>query len=143
MRGIILLLSVFPIQGALAATNYVLEPGSGTPIDTGASILRVFGALIFVIAVFLAAAWCFRHWGRISVAGGAQGKLFILECKSLGPRHAVYVAGYEKKRFLIASSPAGTSLLSELPDAEEPASAAVSATPTFMDILQRMTGKTK
>jgi flagellar biogenesis protein FliO len=38
--------------------------------------------------------------------------------KSLGQRQALFVVGYEKQRMLVATSPAGVSLLSHLPEAE-------------------------
>jgi flagellar biogenesis protein FliO len=100
--------------------------------DTGPSLVRVFGALVFVIGIFLAGVWLFRNWQRIALQNGRRPKLNILETRSLGGRQALYVVGFEQGRFLIASSPAGVSLLSHLPDApaEETPSAGKSA-PTF------------
>jgi flagellar biogenesis protein FliO len=48
------------------------------------------------------------------VRRGQVPQLNVLEVRSLGGRHALYVVGYEQERFLIASSPAGISLVSHL-----------------------------
>jgi flagellar biogenesis protein FliO len=102
--------------------------------DASFSVLRVFGALALVVALFLGGVWCFRHWQRLAVTRGRSPKLKILEVKPLGHRHALYVVAYEHQRLLVASSPAGVQLVSPLPDADEdePASAA----PSFAETLQ-------
>jgi flagellar biogenesis protein FliO len=45
--------------------------------------------------------------------------LNVLEVKSLGYRQALYVVGYEQQRLLLASSPAGVTMLAALPSADE------------------------
>jgi flagellar biogenesis protein FliO len=87
--------------------------------DAGLSFVRVLGALALVIGLFLGGVWLFKNWQRLAVRRGRAPKLNILETRSLGNRHAVFVIGYECERFLIASSPAGISLLSHLPAANE------------------------
>jgi flagellar biogenesis protein FliO len=92
--------------------------------DMGASLLRVVGALVVVIAVFLAGVWLFKNWQRLTLRKGAP-KLSVLEVRSLGQRQAIYVVGYEQQRLLIASSSTGVTLLSHLPSADaEPLEAA-------------------
>jgi len=95
--------------------------------DAGISLLRVTGALALVLGLFLGGAWLFKNWQRLAIQRGRQPKLNILETRSLGGRQAVFVVGYERQRFLVATSPAGVNLLSHLPDAEtggnEPAEA--------------------
>ncbi len=86
--------------------------------NAGASLLRVLGALALVLGLFLAGVWFFKNWQRLSMQRGAKPKLNILETRSLGARQAVFVVGYEKQRFLVATSTAGMNLLSHLPDAE-------------------------
>ncbi len=85
----------------------------------GASLLRVVGALVVVLAIFLAGVWLFKNWQRLALRKGATPKLNVLEVRSLGQRQAIYVVGYEQQRLLIASSGAGVTLLSHLPSAEE------------------------
>ena len=86
--------------------------------NAGASLLRVLGSLALVLGLFLAGVWFFKNWQRLSLQRGAKPKLNILETRSLGARQAVFVVGYEKQRFLVATSTAGVNLLSHLPDAE-------------------------
>lgn len=107
--------------------------------DMGASLIRVFGALIFVIGIFLGGVWLFRNWQRMAVRKGISPKLQILEVKSLGQRQALYVVGYQQQRMLIGASPAGITLLSHLPQAEENETAPDAPTKiSFTDALQQV-----
>lgn len=117
-------------HGAAAETNNTALTAPPFP-DTGVSLLRVMGALALVLGLFLAGAWLFKNWQRLAIPRGRQPKLNILETRSLGARQAVVVVGYERQRFLVATSPAGINLLSHLPeaDATEPESAAKPAGP--------------
>jgi len=104
--------------------------------DVGPSVLRVLGALVFVIGIFLGGVWLFRNWQRLALQRGHRPKLNILETRPLGGRQALYVVGYEQGRFLIASSPAGVSLLSHLPEAAaDEAEVGVKASPAFAQAL--------
>ena len=78
-----------------------------------ASILSVL-----VIGLFLFGVWLFKNWQRLANRTGTAPKLNIVESRSLGARQGIFVIGYDKQRFLVASSPAGVNLLSHLPDAE-------------------------
>lgn len=131
---------------ALAQTNTLPAASlSSTPPlmpDASGSVLRVFGALIFVIGIFLGGVWLFKNWQRVSGYRGRVPKLNVLETRSLGSRQAVYVLGYEQERFLIASSPAGITLLSHLPAAAEGETAApespAPAHPSFAQALSQV-----
>ncbi|MGA2747858.1 MAG: flagellar biosynthetic protein FliO [Verrucomicrobiota bacterium] len=110
--------------------------------DLGASLLRVTGALVAVIALFLGGVWVFKNWQRLALRKGAAPKLNVLEVRSLGQRQAIYVIGYEQQRMLIASSAAGIALLSHLPAAgdEPPAPAPkMSFAEAFQQVLTRKT----
>lgn len=85
--------------------------------DADFSVIRVFGALTLVIALFLAGVWIFKNWHRVRVGGRPQN-LQVLESRSLGGRHALYVVGYQGQRLLLSASPNGVSLLSHLPNGE-------------------------
>lgn len=100
-----------------AQTNTVAATAPPLP-DVGASFFRVVGGLVLVIGIFLGGVWFFKNWQRISARQGAAPKLNILESRSLGARQGVVVVGYDKQRFLVATSAAGVTLLSHLPDAE-------------------------
>jgi flagellar biogenesis protein FliO len=80
--------------------------------------VRVLGALALVLGLFLGGVWLFKNWQRLSTRSGSAPKLNILESRSLGARQGIVVVGYDKQRFLVATSPAGVNLLSHLPDAE-------------------------
>ncbi len=126
-------------SGALeAGTNAVALPAN-LP-DVGASLLRVFGALALVIALFLGGVWLFRNWQRLTTRRSDAPRLNVLEARSLGGRHALYVVGYEQERFLLASSPTGVNLLSHLPAADEvePAREPEPAAPSFTEALTQV-----
>jgi flagellar biogenesis protein FliO len=109
-------------------------------VDMGGSLLRLFGALLFVIALFLGGAWLYRNMDRFSGAHRRSAKLAVLEARSLGHKHALYVVGYERQRLLVSASPSGVSLLTLLPDGEE-SSAVTSREPTpagFAAAFERM-----
>ena len=106
--------------------------------DTGTSVLRVIGALLVVLALFFAGIWAFRHWQRwAGSVTGRRSRLRIVEAQSLNNRQVLYVVGYDRQRVLIASSPAGVSLLGPLPDAAESESETVPA-PGFGEVLQKV-----
>lgn len=110
--------------------------------DAGVAVLRVFGALALVIALFLGGAWLFRNWQRLVAQRGLAPKLAILESRSLGSRHGLHVIGYEQQRLLIASSPNGVTFISQLPaaDATKAASSATVFHPSsevFKQVLAR------
>lgn len=102
-----------------AETNPATAPLTTPPLpDAGVSFLRVMGALALVLGIFLGGVWLFKNWQRLAVQRGRAPKLNVLETRSLGGRHALYVVGYEQERFLVSSSPGGVTLLSHLPAAE-------------------------
>jgi flagellar biogenesis protein FliO len=145
---LVALLCVLPSAFA-QVTNLITNPvtNSFAPLiapslpDAGLSFVRVLGALALVIGLFLGGAWLFKNWRRLAVKRGCAPKLNIFETRSLGNRHAVFVVGYERERFLIASSPAGVNLLSHLPVATEEEKVVIEAnspTPSFAQALAKV-----
>lgn len=121
----------------MSATVVMLAQAAPTLPDTGASVLRVVGALLLVLALFFAGVWFFKNSGKF-IGGPAQaGKLRLFEAKALGHRVALHVVGYDRQRFLVASAPTGVTLISALPDAD-PNEAAPSAPPSFAEALQKV-----
>ena len=123
---------------SLVSTN--LPPLNSALPDASFSVLRVFGALALVLALFLSGVWCFKNWQRFAwQRNGRPAQLQLLEVKSLGARQALYVVGYQNQRMLLASSPAGVTLVSHLPSAD---SAEIDSIPpdkpNFAEALQRM-----
>jgi flagellar biogenesis protein FliO len=117
------------------ATSPLLAPSLP---NTGVSFLRVMGALALVIGIFLGGVWLFKNWQRLAMQRGRAPKLNILESRSLGGRHAIFLVGYEQERFLISSSPGGINLLSHLPavpDNEVNIAAGNPTVPTFTQAL--------
>jgi flagellar biogenesis protein FliO len=139
----LLSLALLPPQAALAdgATNALALPAVPPAIpDMGGSVLRVFGALILVVAIFLGGVWLFRNWQRFAVRKSGAPKLSVIEVKSLGQRQAIYVVGYQQQRMLLASSPAGITLVSHLPEADgaEAAAPAPAVGVSFVDAFQQV-----
>jgi len=140
-RGLAGLFLLLPLTGAAeAAVPATLPPALP---DVGLSLVRVMGALALVLAIFLGGVWLFRNWQRLVIQRGRAPRLNVIEVRSLGGRHALYVVGYEQERFLISASPAGVHLVSHL----EPANAELpgepnTAKPSFAQALtQTLKGK--
>ncbi len=104
---------------ALADSTNLLALRTDLP-SVGLSAIRTLAALGMVLAVFLGGVWLFRNSQRLAWRKSGPPRLAILESRPLGGRYALYVVGYEQQRLLIGSSPAGLSLLSQLPAATPP-----------------------
>jgi flagellar biogenesis protein FliO len=121
---------------SLLSTN--LPPISPALPDASFSVIRVFGALVLVLGLFLAGVWLFRNWQRLTLQRGRPSQLQILEMKALGGKHALYVVGYQQQRLLLASSPAGVALVSHLPSADATAvEPARLSSENFVQVLQQ------
>ena len=127
-------------NAAWAQTNAVAVDASATGSMTGAgaSILRVFGAFLLVTAIFFAGVWLVRNWQRFAFRKGGAPRLNVIEVKSLGQRQAIYVVGYDQQRMLLASSPAGITLVSHLPNADEEPAAVEPARPNFAEAFRQV-----
>lgn len=132
----VLALALASASAAAPLSN--LPPVSPPLPDASFSVIRVFGALVLVLGLFLAGVWLFRNWQRLALRRGKPSQLQILEMKALGGRHALYVVGYQQQRLLLASSPAGVALVSHLPaaDASEVEPAKLSSE-NFVQVLQQ------
>jgi flagellar biogenesis protein FliO len=126
------------LASAAAPLSTNLPPVSPALPDASFSVIRVFGALVLVLGLFLAGVWLFRNWQRLTLQRGRPSQLQILEMKALGGKHALYVVGYQQHRLLLASSPAGVTLVSHLPaaDASEVEPAKLSSE-NFVQVLQQ------
>lgn len=126
------------LTSSVTSTNALPTLPTVAMPSAASSLFRVLGALALVIAVFFGGVWLFRNWQRMAVAKGHAPKLNILETRSLGQRHALYVVGYEHQRLLIAASPTGVTMLTTLPTAD---TAAVEEAPVaktnFTDALRQ------
>ena len=111
---------------------------AGALPDAGASVVRVFGALILVVGIFLGGVWLFKNWQRFTVQKGAGPRLNVLEVRMLGQRQSLYVVGYQQQRMLLAASPAGITLVSHLPASEEAEAPAPPAKVSFAQAFQQV-----
>jgi flagellar biogenesis protein FliO len=113
-----------------------------TPLpDVGFSVLRVFGALVLVLAVFFAGVWLYKNWQRFAAQqSGARSRLHILEAKPLGNRQILYVIAYDRQRMLVASSPNGVALISPLPESDA-AETSPAPVPSFAATLSQVLGR--
>jgi flagellar protein FliO/FliZ len=106
--------------------NIVANPGWSRPIaglagapaaSSGELILRMFGGMLLVLAVMFAAVWALKRWRFLPGANGGKAHLKLVESKTIGARQSIMVVGYDEKRFLVATTSQGVSLLTNLPDA--------------------------
>ena len=114
--------------------------------SVASSVTRLTGALFLVIAIFLAGVWIFKNWQRFALRKSGGARLNVLETRSLGHRHAIHIVGYDQQRLLIASSPAGITMLTHLPEADASLANTESASATvlpfaFPDILMKAVGR--
>jgi flagellar biogenesis protein FliO len=139
------LIPVFPLLAALTAlgeTNTALSVMPSVP-PVEFSVLRVMGALLLVLALFFGGVWIFKNAPRFLRVPARSAKLNVLEVRSLGHRHALYVVGYEQQRLLVAATPSGVTLLSQLPSVDAAAAEMTGPTPTvtFADTLRQILGR--
>lgn len=128
----------FPLHAHAVATNIVAMP---TPLpDLGFSVLRLIGALVFVIALFLVAIWGIRRWQQTRSVRCGGPRLVVMDVKSLGGRQSIYVVGYERQRMLIGTSTAGVSLIAHLPEGDSD-EAGPSGPASFAAAFQQVLGR--
>ena len=101
------------VYSMASRTNAFSLAGSELP-GVEVSLLRLIGGLGFVVGLFLLGAWGFRHWQRSSFLQGKKPMLHVLEVRSIGNRQTLVVVGYQDRKLLIASGPAGSRLISHL-----------------------------
>ena len=73
-----------------------------------ASWLRMFGALVTVLAIFFMGVFLFKKYGLLLQGKAAQGHLKVLESRALNQKNAVYVLDYRGEQFLVATGQQGT-----------------------------------
>jgi flagellar biogenesis protein FliO len=123
------------VQGVSAADALAPVTAPAGPSLT-VTLLRLIGGLLVVFGLFLGGIWLLKRAPMMVGKRGDTRKLQVVEMRSLAPRQALYVIGYEQQRFLLASTPTGVSLLTALPDASAAEAApAAPATGNFTDAL--------
>ncbi len=141
---IFLTLATFNLAAAVATNAPSISPAPvAVAPDIGASLVRMAGALMLVIALFLGGVWLLRNWHRLSGGRGRVARLNVIEVKPLGHRQALMVVGYEQQRMLLATSATGVSLVTHLPEASsaEAASEVPNPAANFVDVLQHLVNR--
>lgn len=119
-----------PWNTAKSSITPLAAPGAG---EVG---FRMLGAMLIVFAVLFAGTWAVKRWRLLPGGVGKKSRLKMLESKAIAPRQSVVVLGYEEKRFLVAATPQGVSLLTTLPDGiNEPVPEPVAAPAGFGELL--------
>jgi flagellar biosynthetic protein FliO len=133
----------------LSAAPGLDSPAAPTPgFDAGESFVRVFGALMVVLAIFFGAVWFYRNWQRVIRRSQGGVRLNVMEVRSLGNKQSLVVIGYGPQRMLLGATPSGISMLTHLP-AEEAAEASQDvaapalppASPSFMEALRQVVAR--
>lgn len=104
-------------------------------------LVRMFGAVALVLGLLFGVQWWLRQNRRSGLGRNPANHLNVLEVKSLGHRHVLYVVGYEQQRLLVATSPAGVSLLTTLPEATVEAGTPPAPVVSFADALMQVVGR--
>lgn len=135
---------------ALASTSFGADAAApiSAPPSIGFSVLRMIGALCLVFSLLFGGVWFYRNSSRFTGARGRRQKLNILESRSLGHRHSIFVVAYENQRLLLSTSPTGVTMLSHLPEATssemEPEPLVAERSPSFSTaFLQALTAARK
>lgn len=127
------------ILALAAAPSFAAETAASATPSIASSVIRMIGALCVVLSLLFAGVWAFRNSGKFGPGRGRAAKLKILESRSLGHRHAVFVVGYDQQRLLLSSSPNGVTLLTHLPEATveeaQPEETTAPALPNFSAAL--------
>lgn len=134
--GVWLVLAATAAAAPVGATN--LPPVVPGLPEVTFSLMRIFGSLVLVLALFLGGVWLLRNWQRVARPGGQPAKLQILEMRALGNRQSVFVVGYEQQRLLVAASPSGITLLDRLPAATLAEVEAVTTPVSFAETLRKL-----
>jgi flagellar biogenesis protein FliO len=122
------------LAGALAAAEAVPPAQAPAVPELGASVLRVLGALVFVLGLFFVGLWLARNGQRFAWRRGRSPRLNVFEARSLGGRQTLYVVGYQEQRFLIGAAPHGLTLIATLPS--DPGTVADTVAPPFAETLR-------
>lgn len=106
--------------------------------SAGVSLLRLIASLSVVLALFFGGVWVFKNWQRMAAVRGPEPRPQVLEGRHRGARQAVHAMGHEQQRFLVASSSAGVTLPTHLPEGEAQAVSTPAGQPSSPETSHRM-----
>ena len=107
-----------------------------------ASLLRVAGALVFVVALLWVSLYAYKQFtsGK-TIRKSPKRSINVIETAGLGPNRALHVVQAGDKYFLIGSTPTQVNLVAELNSATSEAADPVKAE-DFASMLQRSSSST-
>ncbi len=141
MLIVIFILCAFSLHASTnIVTNTNLQNGLQNSINPTVSILRLLGAFIFVVALFLIGVWVFKNWRGLVFKNVKKSNLKVVEVKHIGNRQALFVVGYNRKRMLLGVTSSTINFLSELPDDEDTQNEPSADNPSFISVLNKISG---
>jgi flagellar biogenesis protein FliO len=141
MLIVIFILCAFSLYASTnIVTNTNLQDGLQNSINPTVSILRLLGAFIFVVALFLIGVWVFKNWRGLVFKNVKKSNLKVVEVKHIGNRQALFVVGYNRKRMLLGVTSSTINFLSELPDDEDAQNEPAADNPSITSILNKISG---
>ena len=104
----------------------------------------MLGSLVLVLGILFAGILLFKRWRGSTPGGKRPARIRVLETRSLAQRQTLYLISCEGQRLLIAGSPMGISLVSQLPaQPVEDLPEAMPSSPTlhFVEALNNALGR--
>jgi len=83
-------------------------------LDFSMLLYRTLGSLGVVVAVVLAAAYCFKKIGQFPQKAATSNRIRLLARQSIGPKHHLVMVEAADRLLLLGISPEGIRLLSPL-----------------------------
>ncbi len=91
------------------------SPSKKTEPSVAASLLRVVGALVFVVALAVLSLYALKHFSSSKLTRKSpQRSINIIETAGLGPNRALHIVQAGGKFLLVGSTPTQISLVAEL-----------------------------
>ena len=115
--GLLAVICGMEVAANAAGTNDLLWPSSAGTSSTslaGAAV-RMLGSLVLVLGLLFAGILLFKRWRGLTPGGKQPARIRVLETRSLAQRQTLYLVTCEGQRLLIAGSPMGISLVTQLP----------------------------
>lgn len=120
---LVVLIFASPIIAEDPATQEINPPADGTNVIGGDSLyglLQTLGALAVVVALIFCVRLAVRRFSPSASPAAGSKSIEILARKSLTPKHQVFLLKTGEKEILVAASPSGMNVLSQVTAKDEP-----------------------
>lgn len=124
----LVLAALLPLPSAAAET-------AATPGVSFGTMLQTFAGLLFILALFIGAAWLARRLGVGNALAAGKGPMKIVGGLAISPRERILLVEIEETWLVVGVSPGQMRTLHTLPKGELPASPG--ETPAFSQWLQQ------